>query len=393
MDILLTLALILPFMRGMRKPLTAAAFLAAILVSIESGHLIASFFFGLSLLVLWLSSWPAEKYPLFFLAMFDLIGILQSSNLLELFVYFELAIYASYFLILEKRDLRAVFRYFVVNSVGSALMLFSIAIEYYTTGSLTALTGGALVFFTLGLLIKLGIAPFQDWLVEIYRTASLSSILFFSAILTEISPLALLIIIQEPSPVLQAFAMFSMFIANAMALTENSTKRILALMDASNLAYLLLAIAMASPGSRTAALYMMFCHVLAMSFAFTALVVSGSLDIHDLRAPRGLELPFYASFFALSGLPPFHLFPSKILLFSSVFSASQPVSYFLLFNLILNALVALRILSSIQGSEEKKVNKKFRAFLYGVFILSVALGLFPKPFFEFVNSQMFLFTR
>ncbi|MBR9689394.1 MAG: hypothetical protein GOV01_00655 [Candidatus Altiarchaeota archaeon] len=391
MDVFLALALLLPFTGKSRKQLSAIAFFIALMVSVIEGQFIGVFFFSLSLMVFWLSDWSDAKYPLFFLAMFDLIGLLNSSNLVELFLYFELAIYASYFLILEKRDLKSVFRYFVVNSVGSALMLFSIAVSYYQTGSITLLTPQATIFFALGLLIKLGIAPFQDWLVEIYRSASLSSIIFFSAILTEISPLALLLVIKEPSPILQIFAMFSMFIANMMALTEVSMKRILALFDASNLAYVLLAIAAASPASRTAALYMMFSHVIAMTFAFTALIISGSKTIHDLRAPKGIEIPFYASFFALAGLPPFHLFPSKILLFSSVFSISEPLSYVLLLNLVLSALVALRVFSSIKGSRNVRINKKFKTFFFVMLAISLLLGFFPLKFFEAIKSQMGLF--
>lgn len=393
MDFLLTIALLLPFTGRWKKPLTALAFVVAMVTSFWNGYFIATFFFGLSLVLIWLSDWADSKYPLFFLAMFDLIGILTSSNLLELFLYFELAIYASYFLIFDPEDLRSVFRYFVVNSIGSAFMLFAIAVGFSQTGSLTALPAEGVLFFVLGLLIKLGIAPFQDWLVEIYHKASLASRIYFSSVLTEISPLALLIVVTEPSPALQAFAMFSMFVANMMALTENSMYRILAIFDASNLAYDLMAIAVATETSRFAALYMMFTHVLAMSFAFVALEISQSKDIGDLWAPEGLKLPFYVSFFALSGLPPFHTFPSKLLLFESVFSVSHPLSLFLLFNLILSAFASLRVLSSVKGTRKVRTNWKFKAFLYGMLLVSVALGLYPIVFSQLVNSQMFVFVR
>ena len=392
MDELILLALLLPFTGRLRKPATAAAFVIALALSIREGYLIASFFFALSLVIFWLLRWPDSKYPLFFLAMFDLVGLLKSSNLLELFIYFELAIYASYFLIFEPKYLKTVYRYFIVNTIGSALMLFAIGVSYFETGSLNYLPHSPLVFFVLGLLIKLGIAPFQDWLVEIYHRVPLSDILFFSAVLTEISPLALLLVVSKPSLPLQAFAMVSMFIANMMLLTEESLKRILALFDASNLAYDLLAIAIASPASRTAALFMMFCHVLVMCFVFTALDTSGSKKIYDLWAPKGLEAPFYASFFALSGLPPFHLFPSKLLLFTSVFSVSHPLSYFLLLNLGLNALASLRVLYSIKGSRELYVQNRVKVLLYVFLAASILLGLFPNKFFELVAAQMRFFN-
>lgn len=389
MDPLLAAALALPFAGDWRKRLTAGAFALALVTSALSNYLAASFFFGFSLLTLWLSDWEQAKYPLFFLAMFDLVGILTSTNLLELFLYFELAIYASYFLVSDG-DMRAVFRYFVVNSVGSALMLFALASSFLQTGSLAALTPGGTAIFALGLLVKLGMAPFQDWLVDIYRDATLAPKLFFSAILTEISPLALLLVVQRPSPALQAFSMVSMLAANLMSLTEDSMPRLLALFDASNLAYDLLAIAVATPGSRAAALYMTLAHVVAMAFAWFALELSQSRTLGDLKAPLGLELPFYASFFALSGLPPFHLFPGKLLLFESVFSASHPLSYFLLFNLALGAFASLRVLASVKGSRKVRVKREFRAVLYGLLALSLAAGLLPHLFFRLSSTQLAL---
>lgn len=382
-------ALVLPFLGRWRKPATALAFVLAAALALQNNYFIAAFFFGLSLVVIWLSDWGQARYPLFFLAMFDLIGLLTSSNFLELFVYFELAIYASYFMIFEKK--KAVLRYFIVNSIGSAFMLLSVAAAYFQTGSLAAMPQGPLVFFVLGLLIKLGIAPFQDWLVEVYRNVSLPMVIFFSAMLTEISPLALLIVVKEPSVALQLFAMVSMFIANFMALTENSLKRLIALFDASNLAYDLLAIAVASQASRVAALYMMFSHVLAIVLAFTAVEISKAKKVGDLKAPRGMEIPFYAAFLILSGLPPFHLFPSKIFLFSSVFVESHPISYFLLFNMALGAVASLRIFSSIKGTKRVKVPGKIKLLLYSLLAVSLILGLYPFGFFRAVSSQLSIF--
>ncbi len=393
MDVLMLTAFLLPFLGKFRKIATTFAFFLALFLAINNNYFIAVFFFTLSLAILWLSDWTDAKYPLFFLAMFDLIGLLNSSNLFELFIYFELAIYASYFLIADPNNFKTLFRYFVVNSIGSAFMLFSIALSFFNTGSLTSISNGPLIFFVIGLLIKLGIAPFQDWLVEIYKTVSLSSSLFFASVLTSVSPLALLLVIKQPSLPLQLFALLSMFIANLMALREDSLKRILALFGASNLAYGLLAISTASEASRFAALFIMLSHVIAISFALTALAISQSTKLNNLKAPAGLELPFYAAFFALSGLPPFHLFPAKLLLFSAVFTESHPFSYLLLINLALGAFTSIRILSGIQGSIKLKIPKKFRILLFGFLILSLLLGLFPLLFTKALQSQMQLFSN
>lgn len=389
MNELLLIALILPFLGKYRKLATIFSFMVAIFLSFENNYLIAVFFFILSIVVVGISHWKDVRYPLFFIALFDLIGLLNSKNFLELFLYFELAIFASYFLIFDKKHLKVLIRHFVVNSIGSALMLFAIAISFMSTGSLSKLLPNALILFVLGLLIKLGIAPFQDWLVEIYKVVPLSLVIFFSTILTEIAPLVLLIVVTVRNPALELFAMLSMFLANIMALSEKNMIRILALFDASNLAYDILAIAIASPASRSAALFMILSQVIAMSLAFTVLIISKSKTINGLRAPKGLEIPFYAAFFSLSGLPPFQLFPSKVLLFSSVFNTSEPISYFLIVNMVLGALVSLRILMSIKGSRSVgSIDPRIRSFIWGLFIFSIIVGLFPLIFFEGSISQL-----
>ena len=96
MDVLMLTALLLPFFGKFRKIATVFAFFLAIFIAINNNYFIAIFFFTLSLVILWLSDWTSAKYPLFFLAMFDLIGLLNSSNLFELFIYFELAIHSFF---------------------------------------------------------------------------------------------------------------------------------------------------------------------------------------------------------------------------------------------------------------------------------------------------------
>jgi len=391
MDVLLVIALLLPFTREWRKPLTSLAFIYATASSFAQGYPLASFFFALSLMIIWLSKWKEAKYPLFFLAMFDLIGIINSQTLLELFIYFELAIYASYFLIFSHK--KATLRYFIVNVVGSALMLFAIALSFFKTGSLVKLTNDATLFFLVGLLVKLGIAPFQDWLVEIYKAVSFELRIFFASVLTEISPLALLIIITKPSPTIEALALFSMLIANLMSLSEISLLRFVALVDASNLAYDLVAISVASSTSRVAALYMMFAHVITIALIFALIEASKADNLKEFWIPKGLEIPFYGAFMALAGLPPFHTFPSKLFLFTSVFSVNDPLSYFLIINMVLSAFAALRIMSKVKGSKNIEVNYKVRAVVLALFFLSLYLGLAPKSLFDTATSQINLFTR
>lgn len=67
-------------------------------------------------------------------------GLLVCTNFLNLFLFVELYALSVYYLLADRRfssyALESAFKYFVISSVSSALMLFGAFFVYYSTGSI-----------------------------------------------------------------------------------------------------------------------------------------------------------------------------------------------------------------------------------------------------------------
>ncbi|WP_232687555.1 complex I subunit 5 family protein [Halobacterium zhouii] len=131
-------------------------------------------------------------HPLFHFMLAGVTGAFLTSDIFNLFVWFEVLLMASYVLVVfygNAEQTRVTLRYLVLNLVGSAVMLLAIGGIYATTGtlnmadlavrianpaeygvSLAPVLGLSMLLFTV-FAVKAGIAPFQWWVPATYRAA------------------------------------------------------------------------------------------------------------------------------------------------------------------------------------------------------------------------------
>jgi len=120
----------------------------------------------------------AKYLSLFLLMVAGMNGVVLSGDIFNLFVFLEIASIASYALVAfgcGAEELEASFKYMVLGSVGSILVLFAIALTYGNTGSLNmayisvaiqnfGLNAGlafALSLFIAGFALKAALVPFH----------------------------------------------------------------------------------------------------------------------------------------------------------------------------------------------------------------------------------------
>ena len=131
-----------------------------------------------------------ESLYLLFCSFFGLYFLINANNFLLFYLLLEvynLAIYAAIGLRKNSNySLEASIKYFIVGAVSSGLLLFSISLIYKFTGSINFSelslylflnTNFSLAFaftlFFVAFLIKLGVAPFHFWAVDVYDGAPL----------------------------------------------------------------------------------------------------------------------------------------------------------------------------------------------------------------------------
>jgi multicomponent Na+:H+ antiporter subunit D len=252
------------------------------------------------------------------------------------------------------RDLEATLKYFALNVVGTLLLLAAVALIYALTGHLNFIAIGQaadkidpailLPFSSLlvvALLIKAAAFPFYAWLPASYHVLPAPLLALFAALLTKVGVYALLRVLGDvlagsPEVLYQALgwlAVLTMVSGVLGAAYHWDMRRILAFHIVSQIGYMLLGIALASPaGSAGAMFYMWHNMVVKGGLILIAAIIFRLAGHYDLRRIGGLysARPWLAVLFLVTalaqvGIPPLSGFWGKLLLVRESFAQGQAV--------------------------------------------------------------------
>lgn len=285
-----------------------------------------------------------------------MVILAQSTSMLTFFVGLELLSIPLYALCgtnLRRRDsLESGLKYLIIGSVGSATLLYGLALIYGASGatgfqaiadglqagdgmlsdSLT-LVGVGLV--TVGLAFKVSIAPFHQWTPDVYQGAP-TPVTAFMAVATKAAAFAVFIrfflvalgpLADQWDVMLAALAALSIVVGNVGALSQTSLKRMLGYSGIAQAGYMLAGIVTATQAGVDALVFYLAAYVAMNVAAFGVVVIrerqTGFSD--DLSTLRGLgrEKPMVAwpltiAMLALAGLPPTAGFIGKLYLIEAL---------------------------------------------------------------------------
>ncbi len=282
------------------------------------------------------------------------MAILLAADLFNLYVWFELMLMALLGLLVlpgRTRNLEATLKYFALSMLGTLLMLAAIGLIYGATGHLNfqALAQAAereelrqsLPLFSglllLALFVKIGVFPLYAWLPAAYHTLPLPLLALVGGVLTKISFYVVmrlggqvfdLSFVQEAIGWLAVVTMLSGVLGAAF---HWDLRRILAFHIISQIGYLLLGIALASPDGATATSFFLAHNMLVKA---NLILIAGLMWLgmghFDLRQGGGLypARPWLAAFFLISamslvGVPPSSGFWGKFLLLQESFDQQR----------------------------------------------------------------------
>jgi multicomponent Na+:H+ antiporter subunit D len=284
-------------------------------------------------------------------------GAFLTADLFNLYVWFELTLICALGLMVRRtalRDLEATLKYFALNVAGTLLLLAAIALVYAVTGHLnfSALGEAArkldaavlLPFLTLlvvALLIKAAAFPFYAWLPASYHVLPAPLLALFAALLTKVGAYALLRVLGDvfagASPVLFEalgwLAVLTMVSGVLGAAYHWDMRRILAFHIVSQIGYMLLGIALASPAGNAGAMFYMWHNMVVKGgLILIAAMVFRLAGHYDLRRIGGLYAarPWLALLFLITalaqvGIPPLSGFWGKLLLVRESFAQGHAV--------------------------------------------------------------------
>jgi NADH-quinone oxidoreductase subunit N len=406
-------------------------------------------FFALALLIVSLmvtaSSWnymkgkanPAAYYSLILLSSVGMVLIAYSTDLLMLFVSWELMSLPTYALAaFSKRDPisnEAAIKYFMFGALSSGILVLAIGFVYGITGttnigeSIKAMASldpdlipiglVAIALFIAGFGFKMGLVPFHMWLPDAYEGSptTIGALLaagtkkagFAAAI--RVVVLGMFALNLDWTITLAVIAVFTMTLGNFGALIQKSLPRILAYSSIAQAGYILIGLAIApySDQALSGSLFHIFNHAIMKSTGFiAAAAVATALAGYSLEKYRGLgiRMPLTAialaiSLLALAGVPPLNGFWSKLVIFGAAINSSAYVWWgpYLAIAGVLNSALSLGYYAWIirkmymeQGPDMSKIKepKAIVAVLLFGLVFMVVFGVWHAPLLEFATISV-----
>ncbi len=343
-------------MSGWKIPLTIClvqdAFSTFMLVIV---NLIAltSLMFSVSYIKHYSGTW--KYYALFMLMITGMNGVIATGDIFNLFVFMEIALFAAYALVAfggKAEEYEAAFKYAIMGSISSTLILMGIGILYATTSTLTMANIAAILptkdprimywvgaIFLAGFGLKSAVMPFHAWLPDAHSSAPAPISAMLSGVL--IKALGIYVIIRFFFNVLGAPQIFltlfmilgsiSIIIASYLALGQWDLKRLLAYSSISQIGFILLGLGIGTKLAILGAVFHIFNHAIFKSLLFyNSGAVEMALGTRDLRKMGNLKdaMPVTSTTsmiasLSVAGLPPFNGFFSKLIIIIAAVQASH----------------------------------------------------------------------
>ena len=281
-----------------------------------------------------------EYFALLLGSILGMVLLAGAENLVTLFVGLELLSIPLYVLcaseVRRAASLESGLKYLVVGSVGSATLLYGLALIYGATGSTDysgiaraigdtvgagdplLLTGVALA--ATGLAFKASVAPFHQWTPDVYQGAP-TPVTSFMAVATKAAAFAVLLRLFDealPSvqtnwaPALAALATITILVGNAGAIAQSSLKRMLAWSGVAQAGYLLAGVVVGTALGMQATVFYLAAYLLMNVAAFAVVIARERVSEHgdDLRsltdlgrASPALAWPMTIAMLSLAGFP------------------------------------------------------------------------------------------
>lgn len=343
-----------------------------------------------------------KYYALFSLMLAGMYGVVIAGDIFNLFVFLEISSIASYSLVafsIDKQQLEATFKYQVLGGVSSLIILLAIGFIYWATGTLNIADittqlpkDKTFVYFVSVLLLggfglKAALVPFHSWLPDAHSSApSPISAMLSGVLIKAIGAYVIIRLFFNMIPVSYEIAMtitvlgtLSMIIGVFLAIGQWDLKRLLAYSSISQMGYVIVGIGigmlvLATGGKEkvaalaiTGGLFHMLNHSIFKGLLF---LNAGSIEYRtgtrDLKRLGGLseKMPVTSgtslvASMAISGIPPFNGFFSKVFI---VFAAIQAQYYWLAFISIVVNIITLSTFTKAQkyafnGELPSKYNK------------------------------------
>ena len=369
-------------------------------------------------------------YLCFLLVSAGLVGIVFSTNLIELYLFLELVLIPTFVIIslfgyAQKERVGII--YIIWNQLGAFVFLAGIALAYVASGSfeISSLFGAqtnSLAYWIAGLilvgwLLKMGIFGLHMWL-PITEAEPPTSFAPIMAVVSGIGAyvIARLLFFGMPtvfssfSLPLMGWAVLTMFYGGAVTLAQNDVKYIFAWSTMSQNAYSILGLASASALGAAGGVFYFGSHILGkfIMFAVAGILVTQT-GLRDSKQMGGLagKMPFTAALFVLgalilSAVPPTSGFQAEWIMFAGIFTQGAQGSSSYMLVAILGLIATLltvaytfwpikkiffgQLGSGLDNAKDPPLTMTLP--LLAVVVISIVIGIYPDIVAKFLTQVL-----
>ena len=333
-------------------------------------------------------------YPLLLMMIAGIIGMVWAADLLIVYLFSELMNICAYTLVAFRRKsnaaIEAGFKYLMMSSVASIIVLAGISILFYTEGSVhinnihigrNGLSQLGALFILSGLCLKSAIVPLHTWLPDAHGKAPSSISALLSGVLVQSVFYVMVRIILSTgmssllvSSLFLLFAFLNILVGNLMGIIQVNLKRMLGYSTVAQMGYIVLCFAIGLRNRSTLALqsgfFIIIAHALTKGLAF---LEAGTFylyeDVNDVKEIRSLKnhplftiIVMIVAVLSLSAIPPFPGFTGKWTALTSVFAANDPLAVWITLAFLLGSVTAfgyyLPLLVNLSGIIPRRHHEK-----------------------------------
>ncbi|OYT26792.1 MAG: NADH:ubiquinone oxidoreductase [Candidatus Altiarchaeales archaeon ex4484_96] len=370
-----------------------------------------------------------KAYTLILLLLTGMLGLTLTGDLFNLFVFFEVVSISSAALIAfyvhRGQSLEAAFKYMVISATGALILLFAVAIIYsqYNLLSMAALAASikytfldevALVLLISAFLLKAGSVPAHMWKPDAYgeAPAPVAVMLLTSALVSLYVLFRITYTVFNPvTPTigwtLALLGVLSIFLGVSMALIQTKLNRLIAYSAIAEIGFILLGVGSSltqSPhtskvgfNALSGGLFHILNDVLDLGLLFLAAGAIYYLTRENNMNRLGglgkthpvLGVFFLIGLLAVSGLPPFNGFASKLMIYESVYFFNPLFAIIGILGSILMAAVYVKAFYSVflgvfPPQELGQIPKSMLAAMGVLALLILVIGLYPATVIKYL---------
>ncbi len=342
------------------------------------------------------------------------LALFLSSNLLLLYIFWEIAEFSMFFIIYlfgsTKRRYASI-KFILYSIVSSLFLLIAILLLYYNVYPSTfvisqiiansatipiAVQFPIFLLLLIAFMIKIPIFPFHNWLPDAHTEAPTTGSMILAGVLLKFGGYGL-ILVSLMLPIFKSYQIylailfsFSAIYSVFIAMRQNNLKRAIAYSSITDMAIVSLGIASGISLGINGALYGMLAHAIAISMLFliagTVKELYGTLEISALKGIikdfSSVAYLFILGVFATLGLPLTAGFIADILIFTAAFSTFGVLALLPLISIILLGAFLFWIIEKVfLSGRSKQTGYLVNSIVYSeIFLLAstILIGIIPS---------------